>query len=85
MPPEMLASLSPEMIVPLVAYLVDEKTEVNGQLFEAGAGWYGKVRWQRSRGAVFKSDESFTPAAVSIFARICEADSGIVTDSLVVL
>jgi len=64
MPPEMLAQLSPEMIVPLVAYLSHESTTVNGQLFEAGAGWYGRVRWERTKGHVFKTDKSFTPAAV---------------------
>ncbi|KAA1120815.1 hypothetical protein PGTUg99_021443 [Puccinia graminis f. sp. tritici] len=65
MPPEMLKELTPEAIVPLVAYLVsEENTKESGQVFESGAGWYGKLRRERCRGAVFKTDDSFTPSAV---------------------
>lgn len=34
MPPEMVAALKPDFVVPLVAYLCHEKTPVNGGLFE---------------------------------------------------
>ncbi|KAH9458184.1 hypothetical protein MJO28_005251 [Puccinia striiformis f. sp. tritici] len=65
MPPEMLKEVTPEAIVPLVAYLVsEENTKETGQVYEAGAGWYGKLRRERARGAVFKTDDSFTPSAV---------------------
>ena len=60
MPPEMLEKLSPEMIVPLVAYLCHDSTDDNGLLFEGGAGWYGQVRWEKSKGAVFKTDDHYT-------------------------
>ncbi|GAA5938562.1 uncharacterized protein JCM15063_005355 [Sporobolomyces koalae] len=64
MPPDFLEKLAPEAIVPLVAYLCHESTPENGKLYEAGAGWYGEVRWERTKGVVFKTDQSFTPAAV---------------------
>ncbi|TPX53386.1 hypothetical protein PhCBS80983_g06299 [Powellomyces hirtus] len=64
MPPEMLAALKPEFVVPLVAYLVHESTEETGSIFEVGAGFVAKLRWERSKGAVFKADSSFTPASV---------------------
>lgn len=75
MPPEVLANLSPKMIVPLVAYLCHASTEENGSLFEAGAGWFGKLRWERTKGAVFKTDDSFTPAAVRV-AKVCPRTFG---------
>ncbi|CDW97412.1 hypothetical protein [Sporisorium scitamineum] len=71
MPPEMLENLTPDYVVPIVAYLVSgENKEVSGQVFECGAGFFAQVRRERSRGVVFKTDDSFTPAAVR--ARIDE-------------
>ncbi|GAA5975661.1 hypothetical protein JCM11641_003560 [Rhodosporidiobolus odoratus] len=64
MPPEMLAHLSPAAIVPMVAYLCHDKTQDTGGVFELGAGFYSKLRWERSKGVVFRTDESFTPEAV---------------------
>lgn len=64
MPPEVLASLKPEFICPVVGYLCHENTEENGGIFEAGGGYVSKLRWERSAGSVFKADETFDPAAV---------------------
>ncbi|RFU35817.1 hypothetical protein B7463_g533, partial [Scytalidium lignicola] len=64
MPPDVLENLKPDWVVPLVAVLVHKTSEENGSIFEAGAGHYAKLRWERSSGALFKCDESFTPGAV---------------------
>jgi len=72
MPPDFLEKLAPEAIVPLVAYLSHESTEENGKVYEAGAGWYGEIRWERTKGVVFKTDQSFTPAAVSAFRQLSD-------------
>ncbi|KAJ3196201.1 hypothetical protein HK101_009764 [Irineochytrium annulatum] len=73
MPPEMLAYMKPSFVVPVVAYLCHDATEENGSLFEVGAGFVSKLRYERSKGAVFKADESFTPGAVAAkYAKICD-------------
>lgn len=65
MPKEILDQLKPEFVAPLATYLCSpQNEEVNGQLFESGAGFIAALRRQRSKGVVFKTDDTFTPAAV---------------------
>ncbi|PIK54450.1 putative peroxisomal multifunctional enzyme type 2-like [Apostichopus japonicus] len=61
-PDEIKPLLKPVNVAPLVAYLCHEDCEETGGLFEVGAGWVGKLRWQRANGAVcLKSDQGITP------------------------
>lgn len=64
MPPEMLEHLKPEYVAPLVLYLCHESCEETGGLFEVGAGFIAKLRWERSKGVIFKTDNTFTPGTV---------------------
>lgn len=48
MPAEALENLKPDYIVPLVAYLAHDTCEETGSVFELGAGWIAKLRWQRA-------------------------------------
>ncbi|KAJ1541175.1 hypothetical protein HK405_010823, partial [Cladochytrium tenue] len=66
MPPEFLANLKPEFVVPLVALLCHESSTENGGLFEVGGGFVSKLRRERSKGAVFKADSTFTPGTVAV-------------------
>lgn len=50
MPDEYRKQMKPELVSPLAAYLCHNECEENGSLYEVGAGWYAKVRWQRSDG-----------------------------------
>lgn len=48
-----MALLKPEVVSPLVAWLCHDTCESTGGLYEVGAGWISRVRWERSRGAYF--------------------------------
>ena len=48
MPPDVLKTVKPELVVPLVAYLCHEDCKENGGLFEVGGGFVAKLRWQRT-------------------------------------
>ncbi|KAF1335801.1 Peroxisomal multifunctional enzyme type 2, partial [Globisporangium splendens] len=50
---ELFKLLKPEHVAPFVAYLCHESCTRNGNVYEVGAGWVAKVRWERSRGLVF--------------------------------
>lgn len=48
MPPDILATVKPQLVVPLVAYLAHESNKENGSVFEVGGGFVSKLRWQRA-------------------------------------
>jgi len=65
MPKEMVDALKPEFIMPLVLKLCDENSKETGGLFEVGAGWIGKLRWERTKGHAFSVAEGFSPEDVN--------------------
>ena len=57
----------PEYVAPLVTAITHpDGPDANGRVFVLGAGYVSEIRWERSRGVVFKTDASFTPSAVSV-------------------
>ena len=65
MPQELVDALKPDFVMPLVLKLCDENSQETGGLYEVGAGWIGKVRWERSRGHSFSVSAGFTPEDVN--------------------
>lgn len=65
LPPELIAALKPEYVSPLVGWLCHEECRETGGLFEVGAGYIGKLRWERSRGHSFKLGRTFGPDEVA--------------------
>jgi 3-hydroxyacyl-CoA dehydrogenase/3a,7a,12a-trihydroxy-5b-cholest-24-enoyl-CoA hydratase len=50
---ENLQVMSPDLVSPAVAYLVHERTQVTGRIFEVGVGYVGEVKLHRASGANF--------------------------------
>ena len=63
MAPEIITAIKTDYILPLVGYLTHESCEETGSLFEVGAGYIGKLRWERTEGGVFDI-KGFTPEKV---------------------
>lgn len=64
MPPAMLKALKPEYVSPLVQYLAHEQCNESGGVYEIGAGWIAKVRFQRSKGVAIPP-ESLSADAIA--------------------
>ncbi|KAF6356977.1 hydroxysteroid 17-beta dehydrogenase 4 [Rhinolophus ferrumequinum] len=77
LPQNMLESLKPEYVAPLVLWLCHESCEENGGLFEVGAGWIGKLRWERTLGAIVRQkNQPMTPEAVKAdWIQICDFEN----------
>lgn len=59
LPPALIQQLKPAYVTPLVIKLCAEHSTDTGNLFEVGAGWIGKLRWERTQGARFNLDTGF--------------------------
>ena len=64
LPKDVLENLKPEYVTPLVAWLAHEDCKENGGLYEVGGGYFGKLRWERTEGKLFKLGRDISPEAV---------------------
>lgn len=63
MPKEVVDALKPDFVAPFVAYLAHESTQETGSLYELGAGYICKLRWNRSEGVQYDVDH-LTPESI---------------------
>ena len=79
---EIVDALKPDFIVPLVAWLVHDTCEETGSLFEVGAGFITKLRFQRTVGKAFDFKD-FTPEGVrDSWNQITDWKDAIIPESL---
>jgi len=64
LPKEVTEALKPEYVTPLVIKLCAPNGEETGSLFEVGAGWISKLRWERSKGVCFSPEEKLSAEQV---------------------
>ena len=72
LPPDLLESLKPEYVVPLVLYLCHETSKETGSIFEVGGGFISKLRWEASNGVTFNIDDPSKFTAESVANKINE-------------
>lgn len=58
--------MKPDWVVPLVGALTHNSNNENGSIFEAAAGHFSKIRWERSRGWFGYPDEQTLSADLII-------------------
>ncbi|CAD5231036.1 unnamed protein product [Bursaphelenchus xylophilus] len=52
---EAVHALKPEYVTPMVVYIVSKQNETTGQIYTAGAQWYGQFKYYRTKGKFFKN------------------------------
>ena len=70
MPPFVLDKLKPECVSPLVVYLCSEGIDVNGELYEVGAGAVARIESLRSKGLAMNPDEISVEAVAASWSKI---------------
>lgn len=70
MPEFVLEKLKPECVSPLVVYLCSEDIDVNGELYEVGAGAVSRIETLRSKGLAMTPDEITVEAVAEAWSKI---------------
>jgi len=61
MPPEVFNAVRPEFVSPFVLLLCHESFTENGGVYEVGAGFAAKLRWERAKGCLHPLNQPLTP------------------------
>jgi 3-hydroxyacyl-CoA dehydrogenase/3a,7a,12a-trihydroxy-5b-cholest-24-enoyl-CoA hydratase len=61
LPPNLLDALKPEYVTALVLLLCHESHDDGGGVYEVGGGFYGRLRWERARGKLYRIGRLVSP------------------------
>jgi NAD(P)-dependent dehydrogenase (short-subunit alcohol dehydrogenase family) len=76
MPAEVVEALKPDYVAPFVAFLSHESCQENGGLYEVGAGYIAKQRFQRSAGVQYNVN-SLTPESIAAqWSKVSDFSTG---------
>jgi NAD(P)-dependent dehydrogenase (short-subunit alcohol dehydrogenase family) len=62
--PEFLADMRPELVAPMVAYLVSDRSRLNGQIIVAGKGGFRRAATVEGAGAGYALEAALTPERI---------------------
>jgi 3-hydroxyacyl-CoA dehydrogenase/3a,7a,12a-trihydroxy-5b-cholest-24-enoyl-CoA hydratase len=65
LPPNLLEALKVEYVTALVVKLCHESHEDGGGLYEVGGGFYSRLRWERTKGKMYRLGRDVTPEDVN--------------------
>ncbi|KAI5362374.1 putative short-chain dehydrogenase/reductase SDR, maoC-like dehydratase domain-containing protein [Septoria linicola] len=76
-PKEMMDLMAPEWVVPIVGYLTHQNCHETGSIFEAGAGHFSKIRWERAQGLLLKPDDNLSGQhIIENWQKVVDFESG---------
>ena len=76
MPQEVLDMLKPEFVAPFVAFLVHDSVPNSGDLYEVGAGYVAKQRWNRSEGHMFDAEKVTIEDIAGKWGQVTQFEKG---------
>lgn len=83
-PEEVLKATSPDFVVPLVVKLCAQDSTENGSVIEVGAGWFSKLRYQRSQGLALGTKNPISAEQIAQqWDKVCDFTDADVAESIV--
>ena len=76
MPKEVVAALKPEFVAPFVAFLAHDSCTDNGAMYEVGAGYIAKQRWQRTEGVQYDTEKLTIESVRDQWAKVNDFSKG---------